>query len=70
MSTAKLVAAAHAHVHATAAHLICAILAALVGLAHGGIVAVMFVVALALLMASLIELTREIRVQMATMVLD
>ncbi len=54
----------------TAALLICAFLAALVGLAHGGIVAVMFVVALALLMASLIELAREIRVQMATMVLD
>jgi hypothetical protein len=54
----------------TAALLICAFLAALVEVAHGGIVAVMFVVALALLIASLVELTREIRVHMATMGLD
>ncbi len=54
----------------TAALLICAFLAALVGLAHGGVVAVMFVVALALLIAALVNLVREIRVQIATMGLD
>ena len=54
----------------TAALLIGAFLAALVGVAHGGIVAMMFVVALALLMASLADLAREIRVHMATMGLD
>jgi hypothetical protein len=54
----------------TAALLIAAFLAALVGVAHGGIVATMFVVALALLMASLANLAREIRVHMATMGLD
>jgi Protein of unknown function (DUF2721) len=54
----------------TAALLIGAFLAALVGVAHGGVVAVMFVVALALLMASLADLAREIRVHMATMGLD
>ena len=43
-----------------------AFLAALVGLGHGGVVAVMFVIALALLVASLVELTREIRIHMAT----
>jgi len=45
-------------------------LAALVGFANGGLVAVMFVFALALLMASLADLAREIRVHMATMGLD
>jgi hypothetical protein len=54
----------------TAALLISAFLAALVGFAHGGLVAVMFVVALALLMASLVDLAREIRVHIATMGLD
>ena len=54
----------------TAALLISAFAAALLGLGHGGIVALMFVVALALLMAALIELTREIRVHLATMGLD
>jgi hypothetical protein len=52
----------------TAALLIVVFVAALVG--HGGIMAAMFVVALALLMVSLAELTREIRVQMAMMPLD
>ena len=54
----------------TAALLIGAFAAALLGLGHAGIVALMFVVALALLMASLIELTREIRVHLATLGLD
>jgi len=45
-------------------------LAALVGFANGGLVAVMFVFALALLMASLVDLAREIRVHIATMGLD
>jgi len=45
-------------------------LAALVGFASGGLVAVMFVFALALLMASLVDLAREIRVHIATMGLD
>jgi hypothetical protein len=54
----------------TAALLIGAFLAALAGVGHGGIMAAMFVVALALLMVSLVELTREIRVHMATMHLD
>jgi hypothetical protein len=54
----------------TAALLIGAFLAALVGLGHGDVMAVMFVVALALLMISLVELAREVRVHMATMHLD
>jgi uncharacterized protein DUF2721 len=54
----------------TAALLIGAFAAALLGVGHAGIVALMFVVALALLMASLIELTLEIRVHLATMGLD
>ena len=54
----------------TAALLISAFLAALAGIGHGGIVALMFAGSLALLMASLIELTREIRVHMASMHLD
>ena len=52
----------------TAALLIGAFAAALLGLGHAGVV--MFVVALALLMASLIELTREIRVHLAKLGLD
>jgi 2-methylisocitrate lyase-like PEP mutase family enzyme len=54
----------------TAALLTGAFVAALVGYGHGGIMAAMFVVALVLLMVSLVELTREIRVHMATMHLD
>jgi len=54
----------------TAALLISAFLAALVGIGHGGIIALMFTGALALLMASLVELTREIRIHMANMHLD
>ena len=54
----------------TAALLIMAFLIALVGLGHGKVVAMMFVAALALLMASLVELTREIRLQIKTMRLD
>ncbi len=54
----------------TAMLLIAAFLAALAGFGHGGIVAMMFVVALALLIASLIELAREIRVHMGMMLLD
>src|SRR5271165_183367 len=49
----------------TAALLIGAFMAALFGVSHGGVVAVMFVVALVLLMASLSELTREIRLHLA-----
>jgi hypothetical protein len=48
----------------TAALLIGAFLAALAGFGHGGIIAALFAVSLALLMASLVELTREIRVYM------
>jgi Protein of unknown function (DUF2721) len=54
----------------TAALLIGAFLAALVGIGHGQIVAVMFVAALALLIASLLDLTREMRVYMAHMHLE
>ena len=49
----------------TALLLILAFLAALVGFGHGGIVAVLFVIALALLIASLVELAREIRLHIA-----
>lgn len=45
----------------TAGLLISAFLAALLGIGHGQIVALLFVTALALLMASLVELTREMR---------
>ena len=54
----------------TAMLLIAAFLAGLLGIGHGGIVAVMFMVALALLIASLIQFAREIRLHMATMHLD
>jgi len=54
----------------TAALLIAAFLAALVGIGHGQIIALMVVVSLGLLMASLVELTREIRVYMANMHLE
>jgi hypothetical protein len=49
----------------TAALLISAFLAALVGIGHVQVVAAMFVAALTLLMASLVALTREMRVYMA-----
>ena len=51
----------------TAALLIGAFLSALIGIGHGQIVALMFALALMLLMASLMELAREIRVYMAYM---
>jgi Protein of unknown function (DUF2721) len=54
----------------TAALLIGAFLAALVGTGHARIIAVMFAAALALLMAALVELTREMRVYMAHMHLE
>src|ERR1700722_5789763 len=54
----------------TAALLICAFLAALVGIGHGQIVAMMFTLALLLLMGSLTQLAREIRVYMAHMHLE
>ena len=54
----------------TAMLLIAAFLAGLLGIGHGGVVAVMFMVALALLIASLIQFAREIRLHMATMHLD
>ena len=54
----------------TAALLIGAFAAALAGIGHGRIIATMFAGSLALLMASLVELTREIRVHMANMHLD
>lgn len=47
-----------------------AFLAALAGFAHGGVVAFKFVVALALLTASLIDPAREIRLHSATIHLD
>ncbi len=55
---------------ATAALLILAFLAGLLGIGHGRVVATMFVLALALLMASLVQLAREIRVYMAYMHLE
>ena len=51
----------------TAALLIAAFFAALIGIGHGQIVAMMFALALLLLMASLVQLAREIRVYMAHM---
>jgi Protein of unknown function (DUF2721) len=54
----------------TAALLIAAFLSALIGIGHAGVAALMFVVALALLMVSLVELAREIRILMKTMHLD
>ena len=49
----------------TAALLIGAFISALIGIGHGQIVAMMFALALMLLMASLVQLAREIRVYMA-----
>jgi hypothetical protein len=54
----------------TAALLIAGFIAALVGAGHARLVATLFTIALALLMAALIDLTPEIRVYMATMSLD
>ena len=54
----------------TAALLIGAFLTALVGVGHGAIVAAMFAAALALLMTSLVELAREMRIYMAHMHLE
>ncbi len=54
----------------TSALLIAAFASALLGVGHGAIVAVMFVAALALLMASLVNLALEIRIQLGTMNLD
>jgi len=53
-----------------AALLISAFLAALGGVGHARFIALAFAASLALLMASLVELTREIRVYMAYMHLD
>jgi hypothetical protein len=55
---------------ATAGLLILAFLAGLLGIGHGQVVAVMFVLALMLLMASLVQLAREIRVYIAHMHLE
>jgi hypothetical protein len=55
---------------ATAALLIGAFFAALAEIGHARFVALMFAVSLMLLMASLVELTREIRVHMANMHLE
>ena len=54
----------------TAALLIAAFFAALIGIGHGQVVAMMFALALLLLMASLVQLGREIRVYMAHMHLE
>jgi hypothetical protein len=54
----------------TAALLIGAFLAALLGIGHGQIVAVMFVAALALLIASLLAFAMEMRIYMAHMHLE
>ena len=54
----------------TAALLIGAFVAALEGVGHARLVALMFVVSLALLIASLVDLTLEIRVYMANMHLE
>jgi Protein of unknown function (DUF2721) len=55
---------------ATATLLVLAFLAGLLGIGHGQVVACMFVLALLLLMASLVQLAREIRVYMAHMHLE
>jgi Protein of unknown function (DUF2721) len=54
----------------TAALLIGAFAAALAGVGHGQVVALLFVVSLGLLIASLLDLTREIRVYMTNMHLE
>ena len=55
---------------ATATLLVLAFLAGLLGIGHGQVVALMFVLALLLLMTSLVQLAREIRVYMAHMHLE
>ena len=54
----------------TAALLIAAFIAALVGAGHARVAAMLFTIALVLLMVALVDLTREIRIYMATMSLD
>ena len=54
----------------TAGLLIAAFLAALAGIGHGQIVALLFACALGLLMASLVDFTREMRVYMVHMHLE
>jgi hypothetical protein len=54
----------------TSALLIAAFASALLGIGHGTIVAIMFVVALGLLMTCLVNLAMEIRIQLATIGLD
>jgi len=54
----------------TAALLIVAFAFALLGLSHTTGVAIMFIVALILLMSSLVEFTREVRMSLRTMHLD
>lgn len=55
---------------ATSTLLIAAFASALLGVGHGAIVTVMFVLALALLMTCLVDLALEIRIQLATTDLD
>ena len=54
----------------TATLLIATFIATILGISHGGIVAVMFMIALALLIASLVQSALEIRLHSATMRLD
>ena len=54
----------------TSALLIAAFASALLGVGHGTIVAIMFVLALGLLMTCLVNLALEIRIQLATIGLD
>jgi hypothetical protein len=54
----------------TAGFLIAAFVAALDGIGHARLVATMFALSLGLLIAALVELTREIRVYMANMYLE
>lgn len=54
----------------TAALLVFSFLAGLLGMGHGGIVAVFFTVALILLMVALGDLAREVRLQISTMHLE
>jgi len=54
----------------TAALLVGAFVTALFGFGHGVVMAVMFIVALSLMVAALFELAREIRLHMTTMHVD
>jgi Protein of unknown function (DUF2721) len=54
----------------TAVLLVLSFLAGLLGLGHGAIVAIFFVIALVLMMLALADLAREVRIQIATMHLD